>query len=313
MPDSAEALDQLAACDPARTLAPLGSVEREAIRNAILGDVSSAALPATAGQSRRRFTRRSVRVGPFVFAPAALLAAFAATALAAGALITVTATTVFRTDEQGLNFNGDIEKVLPSTVHQIGTVTIPDYGQVEAWGATTKPGGFCFALRMPDGSWGGYPVPKTSPASGWDGGTVPGCFQTQQQQTIKLDQPPTGLDGQYLPLEAWDSTIANNAGEVYSVWVGYVEAQGVAATVLDPETNTSAPVNRDGYYVLAEKSPTTAAPPHMPAGYPSEVTCGSCDYKDLEALNAAGQPLRADFKSGAMLPGYSPGPTQGSS
>ena len=37
------------------------------------------------------------------------------------------------------------------------------------WGATTKPGGFCFAARLPDGDWGGLNTSRDA-RDGFDGG-----------------------------------------------------------------------------------------------------------------------------------------------
>ena len=69
--------------------------------------------------------------------------AVVATAAAATTVgvVTLSATNVFQDDPQGLNFNGNIETVLPSTVRQLATVNIPDYGQVAVWGATPSRGG----------------------------------------------------------------------------------------------------------------------------------------------------------------------------
>jgi len=312
MPDLSEALDQLASHDPARSLSPLASSEREAIRERIVSEDPSMPPLRTRTYPRwRRLTKRRISIGSFGVAPVGLLAAFAVTAVAAGAVITISATTLFQADPQGSNFNGDIETVLPSTVHEIDTVSVPDYGQVEVWGATTKPGGFCFALKLPDGVWGGLDSAHPGPdgwQGGWAGGTVPGCLQTQQQQTLKYGGTATGQ-----ALEEWESLVRNKAGQTYSIFVGYVEAQGVAATVRDSANGVTAPVSSDGYYALVERTPMTARPPDLPAGFPKEMVCASCDAKDLQVLNAAGQRLRPDYTSGAMLPGYTAGPTPGAS
>ena len=103
---------------------------------------------------RRGWTRRRIKIGRFAVPPVAMLAVVATAAAATTVgVVTLSATNVFQDDPQGLNFNGNIETVLPSTVRQLATVNIPDYGQVAVWGATTKPGGFCFALKLPDGAW----------------------------------------------------------------------------------------------------------------------------------------------------------------
>ena len=55
-----------------------------------------------------------------------------------------------------------------------------------------------------------------------------------------------------MPLEEWDDTVINSTGQHWDIYVGYVEAQGTAATVRSPITGVSTPVTSDGYYMLAE-------------------------------------------------------------
>ncbi len=247
----------------------------------------------------RGWTRGRIRVGGFAIPPLAMLAVVATAAAATtAAVVTLSATNIFQADPQGLNFNGNIETVLPSTVRQLATVDIPDYGQVAVWGATTKPGGFCFALKLPDGAWGGLHTSQDA-QDGWSGGSIPGCFQTRQQQillqtALKPGQQPNGATGQALmptPLEAWENDVVNRDGDHYALYIGYVEAQGTATTVRDPDTGATTQVMPDGYYVLSEPS-------------------SGEDLGDLQVLNAAGQPLKPDYTWGAMLPGYSVGPSQ---
>ena len=249
---------------------------------------------------RRGWTRRRIKIGGFAVPPVALLAVVATAAAATtAAVVTLSATNVFQDDPQGLNFNGNIETVLPSTVRQFATVSVPDYGQVAVWGATTKPGGFCFAMKLPDGAWGGLNTSQDA-EDGWDGGSIPGCFQTRQQQillqnALKPGEQPNGATGQELmptPLEAWNNTIKNSDGQQYTIYTGYVEAQGTAATIQDSATGVSTQVLPDGYYVLAE--PTSS---------------NGDDTDALQVLNAAGQPLKPDYTWGEMLPGYTVGPS----
>jgi hypothetical protein len=262
-------------------------------------------LEMTGKRSRRPgWTRRRVKIGGFAVPSIAMLAVVATAAAATtAAVVTLSATDVFQDDPQGLVMNGDIETVLPSTVQQLTTVSIPDYGQVAVWGATTKPGGFCFALKLPDGAWGGFHTSQDA-QDGWLGGEVPGCFQTREQQTVLDETPlqpgqqPSPTTGQELiptPLEVWDNEVENNDGHQYVLYIGFVEAQGAAATVRDPDTGATTQVMPNGYYVLAEPSPGN---------------CEGCDEGDLQVLNAAGQALKPDYTWGGMLPGYTLGPSQ---
>jgi hypothetical protein len=230
---------------------------------------------------RLGWSKRRVRIGPFTFAPVALLAVFAATAVAAGAVLTTSATTLFQKNpqQQSRDHAGvfpDPETVVSSSVHEVMSTTIPGYGKVEFWTATTKQRGFCFALKLPDGSFGGYPLPKPlrlPTANGWVGGTVPGCFPSQHG-----------------PLEEWGSQVQNTAGQQYTVYVGYVDVQGSATTIRDSKTGITAPVNSDGYFLLAEPALWFPRPSLAPPGTPKRIHCDGCGA-DLQALNAAGQAL----------------------
>lgn len=277
----------------------------------------------SAGESSRRpaWTRKRIKIGGLAMPPLALLAVVATAAAATTtAVVTLSATTVFQQDPQGLNFNGDIETVLPSTVRQLGAVSIPDYGQVAVWGATTKPGGFCFATRLPDGDWGGLNTSQDA-RDGWGGGSIPGCFQTQQQQILKqtplrAGQQPSPATGQELiptPLESWSIQVKNSSDTEYSIYVGYVEADGRAVTVRDTYSGATAQVTPDGYYVLAEPTLRCAQIPQMASnigkgGLTTSSLCAGGD--NLQVLDAAGHPLSPDYSWGEMLPNYTAGPSQ---
>jgi hypothetical protein len=265
--------------------------------------VRSALEREMAGRTRSLgWARRRMGLGGFAVTPVVALAIAATAAAATTAAIAISATSVFQQDPQGLNVNGSIETVLGSTVRSLATITIPAYGQVTVWGASTKPGGFCFALKLPDGDWGGFHESQDT-QDGWHGGSIPGCFQTQQQQIlrevpVKPGRQPSGATGQILrpqPLEDWDNEIVNHDGQEYTLFIGYVEANGPATSVRDSATQATAQVLPGGYYVLAEPTPHN---------------CGGCDANDLQVLNAAGQPLKPDYTWGVMLPGHSPGPSQ---
>lgn len=252
---------------------------------------------------RRGWMRRRITVGGVALPPLALLAVTATAAAATtAAVVTLSATTLFQHDPQGKHFNGDIETVLPSTVRILASVHLPDYGRVQVWGATTKPGGFCFALKLPDGDWGGLHISQDA-QDGWFGGLIPGCVQTREQQILRQTplQPgkqPNGATGQLLeplPLETWENEVKNTNGREFAVFVGYVEAEGTATTVRDPHTGITARVTTDGSYVLAEPL--------------NEATYGD-GGSDLQVLDAAGHSLKPDYTWGSTLTGHAPGPSQ---
>lgn len=206
----------------------------------------------------------------------------------------VNATTIFTTNPQAVG-NLVPETVAPSSVRELARTTIPNYGTVQFWGATTKQRGFCFAIKLPDGAWGGYPNPQDQ-SGGWSGGAIPGCIPTSQQQVVS--EQPGQAQGIAEPL-FWDyNWIKTRSGQMWHVLFGFVTVEGHAATVQDTTTHTHAAVTPDGYFLLVE--------PDRPIGAGN----GSGETQ-LRVLNAAGQPLQPDYTSGRMLRGYVLGPTSG--
>jgi hypothetical protein len=277
------------------------------------------------GMARKRsrrpaWTRRRIRVGGFAVPPLAALAVVATAAAATAAAVTLSATNLFQINPQG-NPNG-IETVLPSTVTEIGNTAIPSYGTVQFWGATTQQGGFCFALKLPDGSWGGYPGPASAAgdpyplADGWDGGTPPGCVVTRQQEVVEHEGAShMGLEPE--PLEVFDETVMNNSGQAWDIYVGFVTAQGTAASIHDPLEDLTEPVMSSGYYIFSEPSPHadqvpgwTAHPTRGPVTPGDAIQPGSAGGF-LRVLDANGNQLQPDYTFGSLLPQYSFGPTQG--
>lgn len=182
------------------------------------------------------------------------------------------------------------ETVIPASIHERAGATVPNYGKVQFWAATTKQGGFCSAIKLPDGSWAGYPMSQ-HPTDGFYGGTVPGCIDTEQQRSIgQKGQPsveaPTTLEG-------FDDEVKARTGKVWEVFFGYVTTQGRAAAVKDPASGLTARVTPAGYYLLVE--------------HPSSAD----DSARLEILGAAGQVLPPDYTRSGLLPGYKMGPTSG--
>lgn len=225
--------------------------------------------------------------------PIALLAIFAAAAAAAGTIVItqLAATKLFQANPQGTR-NG-IETVLPTTVRQLDTAAVPDYGDVALWGATTRQGGFCFGLRLPDGNFANDPASHDPLVAG----VAPGCVETTQQQVVKQPDPARALTP--VPFEEWPNTVTSKAGESWDIYFGYVEARGTATTVRDPQTGASAPVNSAGYFILIEPSRTEGS------------LCNGCDWGSLQVLDDAGHTLQPDYTYGKLLPGYQAGPTNG--
>lgn len=106
------------------------------------------------------------------------------------------------------------------------------------------------------------------------GGTVPGCLPR----------------GRHRPIAEWGSAVRNKAGQQYTIYVGYVDVRGTAATIRDTKTGATAPVLADGYFLFAEPALRLPAPPHAPPWIHKWVYCAGCGAS-LQVLNAAGQAL----------------------
>lgn len=258
---------------------------------------------------RRRvgWARRRLVIGGFAFSPAVALGVVAATAAAATGAVALSlssATAIFQANPQAMpQGSPSTESVLGATVREITSVDLPGYGRVQFWGASTQQGGFCQALKLPDGHWGGI-RPDVFGGGGFYSGSLPGCLPTQQQQVLaepavaRGQQPSadTGQDIGPIPLQAYDTNIKGGDGRQWSIWYGFVETQGSAVSVRDTVTGTTGTVTKDGFFMTAVPEPSG--------------TNLNGDYGHIEAVDAAGNVLTtADYTYGAMLPGYQPGPT----
>ncbi len=265
--------------------------------------IANADSPMALRPRRVAWLRRKIRIAGIGVPVGALGVLSTAAATAA---VTLSATSLFQLNPQiSLDGHGNgIETVVPSSVAQVATTAIPDYGTVEFWAASTSQNGFCFALKLPAGTWAGYAHGDASvSADGFSGGVVPGCVEPNQQQIVEHSAaqsiaPPRSLEVQY-------DVVRNDSGKFWDIYFGYVTADGTAATVRDPLTGTTTDITNDGYYALA-------VPEHGQPGPPPNTTlCGGCDADYLQVLNSAGQELQPDYTAGKLLPGYSLGPSAG--
>jgi hypothetical protein len=284
------------------------------------------ALEQEITRPRRRFglTRRKVAIGGFGVTPAVLVVVVATAAAATGGAVfaanvatkraakqtTTTATkprvtpaaqvtAIFRKNPGYPEAHRNLvpphilfrpETVIAATVHDRDNAAVPNYGTVQFWAATTKQGGFCSAIRLPNGTWAGYPLSQ-HPSGGFYGGSMPNCIDTDQQRSIgengqpSLEAPTT--------FEWSEDEVKTRTGKTWELFFGYVTTQGHATTVKDPTTGRAAAVNRAGYFLLAEP---------LPSGGESTM---------VDVLNAAGEVLQPDYTRSGLLPGYRMGPTRG--
>ena len=135
------------------------------------------------------------------------------------------------------------QQVVPGSVTEAATVSVPGLGRVGFWYADTRQGGWCGALKLPDGTWNRSPVP--------------GCQPTRKQVNAAGD-PVYVIDG----FDYDVATIPLPGGSVWNVYYGIVSGKSPAVRVVDTRSGAEAPVAHGKLFALAEADPS--APPPAP-------------------------------------------------
>lgn len=223
--------------------APATKIEDAALLDAILASPPDPRLTEDGRAGTRR--RRSRRT--WLFACGALLSIGGATAWATGA---PGALGLFQSSP---NYESDSslwhQAVIPGSVHRATSTTIPGVGEVQLWFGRSRQGGFCTAIRLPDGRWAGT---LRSPFDG--GGTVPGCQPTRTQVNDAVPDAPVFVIDGFDDNEA----IVNTPGPGRDVWrvtYGTVDGTRPAIRVVDRVTGRSAAVAEGRLFVLAVHDP----------------------------------------------------------
>lgn len=151
------------------------------------------------------------------------------------------------------------QDVVPGSVDKATSVTIPNVGEVELWFADSRQGGFCTAIRLPDGEWAGTIRPGTmtmkSPLD--RGSTHPGCQATRQQANAATPGAPVfvidGFDFNDASVKA-----AGPGRDVWRLYYGLVDAARTPVRVVDRVSGRSAPVAEGRLFALAipDRDPT---------------------------------------------------------
>lgn len=131
------------------------------------------------------------------------------------------------------------QHVLPSSVVDVADIDVPKAGPVSVWLARSKEGGWCGALRLPDGSWAAAPGSSV-------GGTVPGCYPTREQ--VNAHDPVYVIDGFDYVEDQVDAR--SHGGSFWRIEFGLVRIPD-AVRVVDTVSGRSAPVVRDEFFALA--------------------------------------------------------------
>jgi hypothetical protein len=234
---SADALDLLRACDPAHSLTPLDAAARQRLCERITS------RPASESRLTPIPRRRPLQVA---LALVVALAFSCGVAWAAGLLSPLA---VF---EQNAQQNGKPpggvwdQTVLRETVRPVSSVEIPQAGAVAFWYGQTKQGGWCGALRLPNGNWLGTGVEAID-----SGGTVPGCFPTRIAVNSAETSPVLVTNG--FDYQEDDVDTRSSGGQFWRIRYGRVDAPG-AVKVVDRNSGEAAPVVA-GLFELAIADP----------------------------------------------------------
>jgi hypothetical protein len=244
-------LQRLRDADPAPHTAPAAAVDDAALFAAIVATpVDPRLAPAGAASRGRRRRRLAARLGVLV----AVLGIGGATAWATGAA---------DPDSRSAWH----QQVIPASVHRATTITIPGIGPVELWYGDARQGGFCTALRLPDGRWQGT---LRSPLDG--GGAEAGCRPTREQINAAGPTPVLILDG----FDYVDAVITPPGGGpgVWRVDYGVVRGRRPPVRVVDRVSGRETPVAEHRLFALAQWDP-------HPSGRPRDTR--------FVALDAAGR------------------------
>jgi hypothetical protein len=153
------------------------------------------------------------------------------------------------------------QQVIPSSVVQAAVVEIPRLGEAQFWYGKARQGGWCGAVRLPDGSWAGT---KGSAS----GGTGPGCYPTREQ--VNGDHPVFVINGfDYYEVEVDARDVG---GSFWRIYYGVVSGDKPPARVVDEVSGRSGRVHNGEAFALAvpNRDPGRSVPraggsPHLVA------------------------------------------------
>lgn len=260
-----DAMDRLRNADPAHAY----DHDHEGLFDAIVATPGDPRLRSN--EPRSQLSRRRLRIA----------VAFGALAVGVGAAWAAVGgpLELFQTNPQGRDASPASlwdQDVLPSSVVQAAVLAIPKYGEVEFWYADAHQGGWCGAIRLPNGSWAGM---KDSGI----GGTAPGCYPTREQTNAM--EPTfliTGFDYYEVQVDA-----RGGGGTFWRIYYGLVSTETPAAAVVDRTTGRHARVHEGKLFGIAvpDPRPDAAAP--------------SLEHAlDLVAYDAAGNVLAEERPDG---------------
>lgn len=223
---------------PARHNAP------ERLFEAIVATPGDQRLRSSATSSPRR--RRGIQIAAGL--AALVVGVSAAWAAAGGAL------EIFQANQQGRDAAPATlwdQDVIPSSVVRAAVLPIPKYGDVEFWYGAAKQGGWCGAIRLPNGTW------AATKESGI-GGTAPGCYPTREQTNAV--EPVFVING----FDYYENQVdvRGDGGTFWRIYYGILSIDRPAASVVDRITGRRAQVQAGKRFAIAipDPQPDTAPP-----------------------------------------------------
>jgi hypothetical protein len=146
------------------------------------------------------------------------------------------------------------QSVIPSSIRDAAAVTIPGVGIAQFWYAQTTQGGWCSALKLPDGNWAG--TTTDDPSDG--GGSQPGCQPTRVQINAAGTAPVYEIDG--FDYDAGNIALEANlrafSGDGYwHVYYGMVSTDGDPIRVVEENSGASVPIEPGGLFAIAVWDP----------------------------------------------------------
>jgi hypothetical protein len=260
-----DAMDRLRNANPARA----HSHVPDGLFDAIVATPGDERLRPIEPRSRRRQRRFQIAIA----LAALVVGVSAAWAAVSGAL------ELFQTNPQGQDAApGTLwdQDVIASSVVRAAVLSIPNYGDVEFWYADAEQGGWCGAIRLPNGTW------AATKESGI-GGTAPGCYPTREQ-TNAVD-PVFVING----FDYYENQVdaRSSGGMFWRIYYGILSTDRPVASVVDRITGRRAEVHAGKRFAIAvpDLQPETEAPS---PGY----------ALDLVAYDAAGNVVAEEHPDG---------------
>jgi hypothetical protein len=166
------------------------------------------------------------------------------------------------------------QDVLPSSVVRAAVLAIPRYGAIEFWYADARQGGWCGAIRLPNGTWAATKESGT-------GGTAPGCYPTREQTNAV--EPVFVING----FDYYEDQIdaRERGGSLWRVYYGVLSTEPVAA-VVDRVSGRHAEVQAGKRFAIA-----------VPDLRPDRETPRPGYALDLVAYDAAGNVVAEEHPS----------------